>query len=282
MFKAKSCGELLNPDGCKKPWVNSIMIVHTYRSMRHTGKYIVLINIIICRVNLQMVTIVIPTFNEQEIITALVHFLKDNGGGALQEIIVADGGSTDQTLEFAAKAGARAVLSPEKGRAAQMNHGASVAKGDILYFVHADTFPPPTFAPDIEKSVQDGFLVGRYQTKFDSTRAILKLNAFFTRFDLFMCYGGDQTLFMEKRLFDKIGGFDTSMRIMEDYEIIERAKKLAKYKILSGKVLVSARKYDTNSWLRVQKANYTIVRLYKRGASQQEMVNKYKELLDYR
>ncbi len=229
-----------------------------------------------------MISIVIPSLNEQENIASLVEYLKKSGGNAHAEIIVSDGGSTDKTMELAENAGASAVLSPEKGRAAQMNYGASVANGDILYFVHADTFPPTTFPSDIEKSVADGFLFGRYQTKFDSNKFVLKLNAFFTRFDLFMCYGGDQTLFAEKKIFDSMGGFNASMRIMEDYEFIERARKLAKYKILPAKALVSARKYETNSWYAVQKANYTIIQLYKNGATQDEMVNKYRELLNYR
>ncbi len=72
------------------------------------------------------------------------------------------------------------------------------------------------------------------------------------------------------------------MRIMEDYEIVIRGKAKARYKIMQKDVLVSARKYDTNSWYKVQIANYTIVQLYKKGASQDEMVFRYKELLDYR
>lgn len=229
-----------------------------------------------------MLSIVIPSFNEQENIAALVEYLLEYGGNMVAEIIVSDGGSTDNTIAVASRAGATALLAPQKGRAAQMNYGATAATGDILYFVHADTFPPPTFASDIEKAISDGFNIGRYQTKFASSNHVLKLNAFFTRFDLFMCYGGDQTLFVEKALFNRIGGFNTSMRIMEDYEIVERARKHAKYKILPAKALVSARKYETNSWLTVQKANYRIIQLYKKGASQELMVRTYKELLHYR
>ena len=229
-----------------------------------------------------MISIVIPTFNEADTIVTLIQYLKNNGGNSIADIIVADAGSTDKTLQLAEQAGATAVLSPVKGRAAQMNYGASLASGSILYFIHADTFPPISFVADIEKSIKEGYSFGRYQTKFDSNKVILRLNAFFTRFDWFMCYGGDQTLFMEKKLFETIGGFDMSMHIMEDYEIVERAKRAGKYKILAGKALVSARKYDTNSWITVQKANYTIVQLYKKGASQDTMVNKYKALLRYR
>lgn len=229
-----------------------------------------------------MISIVIPTYNEAENIARLVTFLITNSNKDFCEVIVSDGGSTDETLQLAGKAGARAVLSENKGRAAQMNFGASLAKGDILYFIHADTFPPVTFVTDIEKAVSAGYGFGRYRTAFDSDKTILKINAFFTRFDWFICYGGDQTLFMTKSHFKVINGFNEQMRIMEDYDIVTRAKKLARYKIFSKAALISARKYDTNSWFKIQWANRTIVRMYRNGASQQEMVNKYKEMLVYR
>ncbi len=229
------------------------------------------------------ISIIIPTFNEAAVIDKLVGFLIRNNNGMVKEIIVSDGGSADETVQLAAKAGAQVVTSPQKGRAAQMNYGASCATGDILYFIHADTYPPASFATDIMQAIQDGYSFGRYRTKFDSSKKILLFNAWFTRFDLFICYGGDQTLFMDRKLFEQIGGFNSSMRIMEDYDIIIRAKLTgARYKIFPSAALVSARKYETNSWLRVQTANYTIIRMYKKGASQNEMVHRYKELLNYR
>ncbi|MCW3113274.1 MAG: glycosyl transferase [Segetibacter sp.] len=229
-----------------------------------------------------MISIVIPTYNEADNIARLVSYLVANSGKNVCEIIVSDGGSTDETINIAKLAGAKAVLSTNKGRAAQMNYGASLAHGDILYFIHADTFPPISFANDIEKAVSKGYAFGRYRTAFDSPKMILKINAFFTRFDWFVCYGGDQTLFMTKSLFNAINGFNEEMRIMEDYEIVTRAKEIGRYKIFSKAARVSARKYDTNSWLKVQWANKTIVQMYKNGATQQDMVNKYKEMLVYR
>ena len=229
-----------------------------------------------------MISIIIPTYNEAENIGRLIVFLKTNGSAGVKEIIIVDGGSEDQTIQVAELEGVRTVCSPQKGRAAQMNYGAALATGDILYFIHADTLPPRTFVFDITRSVNNGFEFGRYRTKFESDKWILKINAFFTRFDLLICYGGDQTMFIKRKLFDAIGGFNENLKIMEDYDIVTRAKQLSGYKIMQKDTLVSARKYDTNSWLSVQKANYKIVRMYKKGASQQEMVDCYKRMLNYR
>ncbi|MFC4230338.1 TIGR04283 family arsenosugar biosynthesis glycosyltransferase [Parasediminibacterium paludis] len=229
-----------------------------------------------------MISIIIPTYNEADTIAVLLQYLQEQRKQAPTEIIVVDGGSQDTTVAIAQSEGAISVISPEKGRAAQMNYGATLAKGNILYFVHADTFPPPTFIDDINDAIASGVGFGRYRTQFDSDKIILKLNAFFTRFDLFVCYGGDQTLFMNKTLFHSIGGFNSTMRIMEDYDIVMRAKQKAKYKIIQKNALISARKYATNSWFKVQFANYTIVKMFKNGATQQQMTEKYKALLAYR
>lgn len=227
------------------------------------------------------ISIIIPTYNEAEHIATLVQYLK-NHSPAQTQIIVSDGQSVDNTTTIALAAGAVALTSPIKGRAAQMNYGAAHASGDVLYFIHADTFPPESFANDILYEVSNGYFFGRYRTKFSRNNWLLKLNSYFTRFDLFVCYGGDQTLFMTSKLFTSIGGFNQQMLIMEDYDIITRAKKNGQYKIIQKDALVSARKYETNSWFRVQKANFTIVQLYKKGAAQHVMVTRYKQMLKYR
>jgi rSAM/selenodomain-associated transferase 2 len=229
------------------------------------------------------ISIIIPTYNEGAVIQKLIAFLIDNSNSLVKEIIVSDGGSTDETQQLAEQAGALVLNCPQKGRAAQMNYGANKATGQILYFIHADTFPPIHFAADIVQAFKSNYTFGRYQTKFDSPKKILLFNAWFTRFDLFICYGGDQTLFMDKKLFEQIGGFNDEMKIMEDYDIVTRAKSVgARYKIFSSAALISARKYETNSWWRVQTANYIIIQMYKNGATQDQMINHYKKLLNYR
>ncbi|OSZ80305.1 hypothetical protein CAP36_03375 [Chitinophagaceae bacterium IBVUCB2] len=228
------------------------------------------------------ISIIIPVYNEADNIGRLVNYIFHHRKDSVVEILAIDAGSTDNTMEIARQAGAKTIISPQKGRAAQMNYGASLAQGDILYFIHADTIPPTSFDNDITEAVTEGFEVGRYRTKFNSRKWYLKINAWFTRFDWFVCMGGDQTLFITKGLYEKSGGFRTDMAIMEEFEFVPRVRKLAQYKIFKKPALVSARKYDTNSWWQVQMANKKIVSMYRNGADQQSMVDTYKKMLDYR
>lgn len=229
------------------------------------------------------ISIIIPVYNEAENIGKLVNYLMLHHNEMVAEVIVVDAGSDDDTISIAKKNGAKIVLSAQKGRAAQMNYGASLAKGDIFYFIHADTLPPASFTYDISTAIQRGFTIGRYRTKFNSRKWYLKINAWVTSFDWFICMGGDNTLFVTRQEFEKNGGFVNEMLIMEEYEFCERLRKTgALYTILPGAALVSARKYDTNSWWRVQMANKKIISMYRNNASQQEMVDTYQEMLNSR
>ena len=225
------------------------------------------------------ISIIIPTYNEAETIASLIIYLQNHGQDILNEIIVSDAGSTDETLAIAEQCGATALVSPQKGRAAQMNFGASKASGDIFYFVHADCFPPQNFAADITKAVSNGYDFGRYRTKFDSSKLLLKINAWFTRFNLFICYGGDQTLFVTRKFFGQSGGFKNELLIMEEYEFCERMMKLGRYKIFPDAALISARKYEGRSWLQVQLANRKAVKSFHNGMPQPEIIKQYKRML---
>ncbi|MBY0476661.1 MAG: TIGR04283 family arsenosugar biosynthesis glycosyltransferase [Chitinophagaceae bacterium] len=228
-----------------------------------------------------MISVIIPVYNEENTIASLVTYLKQHGGSLLQEIIVCDAASTDSTKKEATKAGATVVVSPEKGRGAQLNYGASKASGSVFYFVHADVFPPQSFASDIQSAVREGYGLGRYRTTFNTKKWYVKMMSIFSRFDWFACYGGDQTLFVTKELFHATGGYRNDMRVMEDYEFVVRARKQSRYKIFSKGALISDRKYDKNSWWKVQKANSTMMRMYKKGASQDEMIQLYKRMLNW-
>ncbi len=229
------------------------------------------------------ISVIVPAYNEEERIPRLIDRVLRYGREALAEVIVADGQSNDATCTVADKAGARVLNSPRRGRAAQMNFGASFASGDILYFVHADTLPHPDFAMDIIHAIRQGYDMGCYRFVFDNGKWLLKINEWFTRLPFLWCRGGDQTLFVKKEIFDSLEGYRDDHLIMEDYEFIQRASKNAcRFHIIPKNVIVSARKYDTNAYLRVLWANFTIMRMWRRAASQEAMIKRYKDMLNYR
>ena len=176
------------------------------------------------------------------------------------------------------------LRSDKAGRNHQMNAGAAQASGDILYFVHADTLVHPDFERDIEKAIESGADLGCYRYVFDQyPNPLMYINSFFTRFPMIWCRGGDQTLFIRKEVFEALGGFCPEHLIMEDYDILVRSKDRFSFKIIPKNVIVSARKYETNGYWKILKANYTIMRKWlKKEARPQELHTLYKNLLNYR
>ena len=229
-----------------------------------------------------ILSIVIPTYNEAAIIERTLAYLQHNLVGKTHEIIVSDAGSTDETVAIAQRFGVQVLHSPLKGRAGQMNYGAQNAIGTVLFFVHADCLPAPTFFDLIANALQDKFDCGSFRTRFDSSNFLLKINSFFTQFNYLFFRGGDQGIFVTKKVWNEIGPYKEDMFIMEDYDYIARLWKKANFKLIPKATLVSARKYEENSWITVQLANLKIVSMYKKGASQTDMINTYKELLSYR
>lgn len=228
------------------------------------------------------ISIIIPTLNEAANIGKLIHFLKQNADASLSEIIVVDAQSSDNTEGVASAAGAKIILSTKKSRAFQMNLGAREAKGDILYFIHADCYPPTTYLVDIQRFMNQGYPMGCYRYRFDSDKFMLKINAFFTRFERLWCRGGDETFYVKRTVFEELNGYNETFVIMEEYDFIRRALEKYALKIMPSKVVVSARKYETNSWLRVQFANFTVFRMYTKGKAPEEMAQAYKRMLNYR
>lgn len=224
-----------------------------------------------------MISIIIPAFDEHDRIGTLVRYLREHGSAT--EIIVADGGSRDRTVAEARSAGARVIISPIKGRAAQMNHGAKAASGDTLYFLHADSTPPPEFVHDIEAAVKRGFSGGSYRLAFDHDHWFLRLSCWFTRLNWNAIRFGDQSLFVTADTFRRCGGFDGRMIVMEDQEIVRRIRRHGRFTVLNGIVTTSARKYLDNGVLRMQAIFGLICAMYWLGASQRRLVTTYRTLI---
>ena len=225
-------------------------------------------------------SIIIPTLNEAEHIERLVLYLFEHGGAAIQEIIVVDGGSSDNTQRLAEMAGAKVICAKNRrGRAKQLNIGAASAQGELLYFVHADTLPPSSYMPDIQGAIQKGYSIGCFRFKFNSDRRIFRLNDLFTGLDVLWVRGGDQSFFIPREAFVALGGYDEEFVVMEDFDLLIRARKKYRFKILPKRIMVSARKYDHNTWWQVQVANLTVFRMYKKGYRPQQLAEKYRTML---
>jgi glycosyltransferase involved in cell wall biosynthesis len=213
-----------------------------------------------------MISIIIPAHREGEKLTELLSWILKMPKGIAKEIIVALSPESSTQLLNDFRHRLQIVQCKQKGRAAQMNEGALVARGETLVFLHADVMPPNTFLEDIHQELVNGFDAGFFTYKFDSDSFWLKINASFTRRDGLFTGGGDQCLFIRKSVFEKLGRFDDQQLLMEDFELFKRMKReRVPYTIICKDLIVSPRKYKYNSYLRVNLSNLLLVILFNVG-----------------
>lgn len=190
------------------------------------------------------ISVIIPAWCEAECIEQSVEGASRIG----DEVIVADGGSPDDTAGIAASSGARVVIAP-KGRGAQLRAGALAARGDVYLFLHADARLGPAARPAILSALQDPAIVGgNFLLAFEGERWFSRL---FTaandwRRRLFRVYYGDSALFVRRGVYERLGGFEP-LPIFEDYEFIRRLEQSARGKtayLREPRVYVSARRFE--------------------------------------
>ena len=227
------------------------------------------------------ISVIIPTLNEADGITHLLKDVQERSSGLVSEIIVADGGSRDNTPELAREAGADVITCRRRGRAAQMNEGAGAAKGDVLYFLHADTTPPEGFDWLIQRAISNGADSGCFQLRFSSSHPALRFFGWCTRFKSTLLRFGDQSLFVKHELFLKAGGFDEDLMVMEDQEMVRSLKQRTSFRLLDQHVVTSARKYEENGVYKLQFVFTLILILYYFGAQQDTLVHLYKSLIQF-
>ncbi len=187
-------------------------------------------------------SIIIPTLNEEnsinETLSAVARIVEP------VEIIVVDGGSDDETVRLVREHGVRVIRS-ERGRGAQMHAGACAAQGTVLWFLHADTIPPPGAVNQIAESLRDPRVVGgNFDVCFDSQRVSAHCLAWFYRQlrTVGLCYG-DSAMFVRREAYDRGGGFK-SLPIFEDLDFLRRVKRIGRFVHLLPSVITSGRRFE--------------------------------------
>lgn len=221
-----------------------------------------------------MISVIIPILNEKVRIGLLLERLQKAQAGHKLEIIVVEGGNEKLEL-YSQQWPLVKWLKTKSGRAVQMNAGAKIASGTILYFLHADALPPTSFQTDIESAIASGIAMGSFKFRLVPESFFTNINSFFSGFNSKFSGGGDQSLFIKKEIFDKEGGFDESYCIMEDFEFVHRLKPKYGFHIVQKEVLVSARKYMANNYLKVNFANYRAFKMYEKGVKPEVIKDYY-------
>ena len=193
------------------------------------------------------------------------------------QVILADGGSLDDTAALALAGGAQVVHAPY-GRALQMNAGALQASGDLLLFLHADTKLPPDADRLIEQALASGPQVwGRFDVRIEGRPRMLRvIAAFMNRRSRWTGIAtGDQALFMTRAAFDAVGGFP-AQPLMEDIEMSDCLLKLSRPACLRQRVVTSGRRWETRGVWRTVLLMWRLRLAYWRGAAPEQLAEWYR------
>lgn len=233
--------------------------------------------------------------NEAEnIASVLEHLIKNSSPKNIAEIIVVDGGSVDDSQKIVTtfvtsgdfkhskkpyKEANISLVVSNKGRAKQMNFGAKHATGSILYFLHADSFPPKQFDKLIIREVEKNHLAGCFRLQFNSKHWWLRLAGWLTQFSWRASRGGDQSQFITKDLFNNIGGFDERFTIYEDNILINELYSRKQFVVIQEKIKTSARLYEKHGVWTLQYHFWAIYVKKWFGASADELYTYYKKYI---
>ncbi len=191
------------------------------------------------------------------------------------ELIVVDGGSRDNTLALASPLADRVLAAP-RGRAAQMNAGASIARGDVLLFLHADTKLPANADALIRDGLaRSGHVWGRFDLRFDQ-HGIMPLIAVMMnlRSRLTGIATGDQAIFVTRAAFDAIGGFP-AQPLMEDIAFSARIRHISRPVYICARVTTSARRWRKQGILRTVFLMWRLRLAYFLGADPARLARQY-------
>ncbi len=190
------------------------------------------------------------------------------------EIIVADGGSRDSTIQIAEKEGA-IVCNSEPGRGIQCNAGVGLASGEILLFLHADTELPRDAFEQLDSIFEDDHVqIGTFQLTFDVKHWLLNLYSKPSQLDFAFTRFGDQCIVIRNSFFKSLGGFP-DWRLFEDLALVQAARKRTKIYRFPEAVTTSARRFLQNGIIKQQLYNGLYTLQYLMGVKPEQLARSY-------
>ncbi len=219
-------------------------------------------------------SVIIPTLNEEAKIALAV---ERANALAPHEVLIADGGSSDRTVEIARELPCRVIEAP-RGRARQQNAGAEQATGDVLLFLHADSWLAPEGASQIERTLKRSPRIpgGVFWHRFDSPRFGFRLielgdalRACSTRIGF-----GDQGIFLRRSVFERLGRFP-DVPLMEDVLLMRRLRDVGRVALLPGPLHTSARRHEKHGLIRQTLRNWSLLSAERSGVPLERLANQY-------
>lgn len=220
------------------------------------------------------IRIVVPVLDEGRALAerlAALRPLRQRGA----ELVVVDGGSTDESWLMACRHADRVLLAP-RGRGAQMNAGAQGARAEVLLFLHADTVLPPEADRLIAQALAQGARWGRFDVRIDSPHPLLRLTARLMnlRSRLTGIATGDQAIFVRRDVFASVGGFP-DIPLMEDIALSAALRRFGPPACVQAPVLTSARRWQKHGVLRTILLMWSLRARYFFGAEPQALADRY-------
>lgn len=227
-------------------------------------------------ISLTDISVVIPTWNEQTRIADAIGSAAAAGAG---EIVVSDGGSQDDTVAVARRAGATRVIQAEPGRGSQLAAGANAARGKMLVFLHADNQLTPQSLQQVVDCADAGTteVWGAMRQRIESPRSIFRWiewgNALRVRFRKMPF--GDQAIFVHRALYERVGGFE-EVPLMEDVRLATKLRKIARPRLIPGPVIVDARRWDERGPIKQTALNVRIQLAHAVGVREETLASWYR------
>ena len=229
------------------------------------------------------ISVIVPSLNENHQLYQLEkHIFSSAVNPEFVELIICDALLSKEEIKYVPfHTNTKLVVSEKKCRASQLNLGAKHAKGKILLFCHADVRLPLEYDKEIRGTISRGFKMGFFKYVFDPSNKLLDINASQTGKRGIFAGGGDQCQFFKKEFFEQLNGYDEKFVIMEDFDLIRRVKKAGMpFEIIQKPAIVSARKYEKNSYLKVNLANLMAFTMFHLNVSPAKIFKFYKSVLN--